>query len=281
MPALVALYCYRFGMELYVILSGARTTSLGYADPRATILFFAVVAASYLPVLVIIWTPFLPFQDALLRGQPRSFIDSVKMVLEKVWPYTLSSAFQGLVIMGPVVIVIIVAAVIFAAIPASLGSVRSLAIVLAMIPTFLWVIAAAFLTAFATPLVLLDDRGPVASVRESIGIIRRHFGGLFGRVFIFLLAIMFAGMFASLPSGVLSMVSAVAKQRLIGVEMARALWDSAVATATYPFTFAAVLILYRALVPGAGAPAVAEAPSAVALPLDDERTTATSPYPFE
>jgi hypothetical protein len=118
--------------------------------------------------------------------------------------------------------------------------------------------------------------------------VRRHFGGLFGRVFAFLALLTIAALFLSLPSAMLRIVTTVARQKIIGVEIARLVWDSAVSTAAFPFSVAALLILYRSLVPGVpGAPgALAATPGGAdagvaRLPISGETTSATPPYRFE
>lgn len=275
-PALVLLYCYRFGMGLYMALSGAATTPLGFPDYQAKIVAVVVILAAYLPIMVLLWTPLLPLQDGLLSGPRRSFLESVKRVLELLWPYGLSSIVQTIIVVVPAAL--IMGGFVLLALPAPEAA-RAALIVLAFVPVFVWILISVFFVSFATPLLILDGRGPVASVRESVSLVRRRFGGLLGRVFLFLVVLTFASLFAKLPSSMLQMVSAVSGHKWIGVEVARAFWDSAVETGMYPFTIASLLILYRAMVPASGG--VAEAATPAAPVVEGEAAPAANPYRFE
>ena len=283
LPALVLLYFYRFGMELYLTVQRSTNTPLGFPDYQSKIVLIVLMVAAYLPILVLVWTPFLPLQDGLLRGIKRSFIESARQVLELVWPYGLSSALQGLIIGGPPCVLLVIVALAMAPLGSAMpDGVRAGVVLLALAPCFIWILLSVFFLAFATPLLVLDGRGPVASIRESVDLIRKHFGGLLGRVILFVLLMTMAALFASLPSGMLTMVSAVAKGRLVGVDVAKAFWDSLVGTALYPFSIAALVVLYRALVPAVSTPeAGLTAPPDASPRLDDATTTATPPYQFE
>lgn len=282
LPVLVLIYCYRFGMGLYFVFAGAATSPLGFPDNQARVFMWTVTAAAFLPLLVLVYTPFLPFQDALLHGGKRSFVDCVKQVLELLWPYGVSSVYQILIVAAAPTAILVAAALVTAQLPALPDPMRMGLIVLALVPAVLWMAVSGFLLSFATPLVILDGRGPAASIRESLRLVRRHFSGLFGRLFLFVALLVLASFFLSIPTGILSAVTAVARQRIIGVEIARLIWDSAVGTILFPFSVAAPLILYRSLVPApAGAATAAAGPDAVRLPLEGETTSSTPPYRFE
>jgi hypothetical protein len=184
LPVLVLLYFYRFGMGLYLILSGGVTSPMGYPDEQLRAVTWIVAATAYLPLVVLIYTPFVPFQDAILRGERRSFSDAVKHVLELVWPYGVSSILQLLFISLPAVVILVAAGGASLAMTAIPVEARPLFILVAMIPAGMWIAFAMFLLAFATPLLVLDGRGPVQSIRESFALVRRHFGGLFWRFFV-------------------------------------------------------------------------------------------------
>jgi hypothetical protein len=284
LPALVLLYCYRFGMGLYLVFSGDTTSPLGFPDYQARAFPLIVTATAYLPLLVLVYTPFLPLQDAILRGTKRSFMDSTKHVLERLWPYGVSSLIQFAIIVVPATMIVLVtglATLPFGALP---DKTRAALILLAMAPAAVWIVVSLFLMIFATPLLLLDGRGPLASIRESFRLMRRHFSGLLGRFVAFIVVIVIAAVFFSLPSAMLTIVTAVARQKIIGVEIARAVWDSAVSTATFPFSVAGLLILYRALVPARESTAGHLEPAAagdVPVPTPGEATGPTPPYRFE
>jgi len=264
LPVLVLLYFYRFGMGLYMIFSGGATSPMGYPDTQLRAVTWIVAATAYMPLLVLVYTPFLPFQDALLRGERRSFIDAAKHVLERLGRYGISSFLQLLFIALPAVAVVVATGGATMALGGIPVEVRSILVLLAMIPAGIWVGFAMFLLAFATPLLILDGRGPVESIRESFALVRRNFGGLFWRFFVSAIVLTFAIVFASFPSAMLTVMASVAQQKLVAVEIARLVWDSAVSTLAFPFTVAVLLVLYRAVVPPR-----------------DETITTTSPYRFE
>src|SRR5262249_45019059 len=156
------------------------------------------------------WTPFLPLQDGLLRGIKRSFWDSIKQVLELVWPYGLSSGLQGLIIGGPPCFLLVIVALAMAPLGNAMpDGVRARIVLLALAPCFTVILFSVFFLAFPPPPLVLAGRGRGASTRESASLIRKHFGGLLGRVVLFVLLMTMAALFASLPSGMLTMVSAV------------------------------------------------------------------------
>lgn len=249
LPILVLLYFYRFGMGLYLIFSGDVTSPMGYPDTQIRAVTWIVAAAAYMPLLVLVYTPFLPFQDSILRGEKRSFVDAVQQILELLWPYSVSAFFQLLFISLPAAAIVVVAAMVTMALGGLPVEARSFLVLLAMLPAGLWVAFAMLLLAFATPLLVLDGRGPLASIRESFSLVRRQFGWLLGRLFISVVVLTFAVIFASLPSSMLTVMTSVANQKLVAVEIARLVWDSAVSTLAFPFSVAVLVILYRTVVP--------------------------------
>lgn len=277
-PALVLLFCYRFGMGLYLLFAGDATSPLGYPDPQARVVTAVVTAAAYLPLLVLVYTPFLPLQDSLLRGERRSFFDCAKLVLELLPKFALSGLAQGAIVVGPALAIILGAAIAAAPLGAAPQEVKMLLVLAAMVPALLWVCVAAFLLSFAVPLLILDGRGPIESVRESFRLIRSRFGGLFGRLLFFGLALFLVLLFVSFPNSMLAALSAVAGQQFLGAQIAGLVWTSAVSAALFPFSVSALLVLYRAMVPAAAAPA---SPSADRPVEPAEPTSTTNPYAFE
>ena len=278
MPALVLLFCYRFGMGLYLLFTGDATSPLGYPDPQARMVTAVVTAAAYLPLLVLVYTPFLPLQDSILRGERRSYFDGAKLVLELLPKFALSGLAQGAIIGGPAIAIIIGAAIAVAPLAAAPPEVKMLLVMAAMVPAFIWILAAAFFLSFAVPLLILDGRGPIASLRESFRLVRSRFGGLFGRLLFFGLALFLVLLFVSFPTSMLAAVSAVARQQFLGAQIAGLVWTSAVSAALFPFSVSALLVLYRAMVPAAAAPAT---PSTARPVEPDEPTSTTNPYAFE
>jgi hypothetical protein len=278
MPALVLLFCYRFGMGLYLIFANRATSPMGYPDTGLHMAGVLVVAAAYLPLLVLVYTPFLPLQDALLKGERRSFFDCAKEVLELLPRFSLSGIAQIALVAGPAVFLVIGAAIAAAPFAAAPPEIKALFVLAAMIPAMLWVLFAMFLLSFAAPLLLLDGRGPIESVRESVRLVRAQFGGLFGRLLLFGVLLFVVLIVASFPVSMLAAVSAVAGQQFLGARIAGLVWTAALSAAVFPFTVSALLVLYRAVV---AAPA-----SAPAAPGPDDETTddaaaVTGSHPFE
>ena len=278
LPALVLLYFYRFGMGLYLVFAGDTTSPLGFPDYQARAVTWILMATAYLPLLVLVYTPFLPLQNGLLRGPRRTLVESIKHVLEFLWPYGISSFYQLLLVAIPATGFVVLAGLATLPFTSLPDQVRALLVFFAMVPAGIWILVSMFLLAFATPLLILDGWGPVASIRESVRLVRRNWGALLGRLFVFAVVLVFAGVFASLPSTMLSVVSKVAQEKMAALDIARVFWDSLVSTALFPFTIAGFLILYRTLVPG---PAAAGAPESPRLPTAGPTTTTTSPYQFE
>jgi hypothetical protein len=276
LPALILLFVYRIGMGLYLIFTGDATSSLGFPDEQARILTAMVTAAAYLPLLVLVYTPFLPLQDGLLAGRRRSFPECVKQVLELLPPFGASGVVQVLIIMVPACAVIVGAALFATPLTAGSPDARGLLIVAAMLPAFLWVSVALLFLAFAAPLLLLDGRGPLASIRESARLVRANFAGVLGRFFLFGLVFVLAAMFLTFPNSMLAAVSAVARARFLGAEIAGLVWASAIGAFLFPFSVSALLILYRALLP-----ARAAEPGPAAIAETAEPTPTANPYRFE
>jgi len=258
MPALVIAGCYRFGMGLHSIFSGAPTTPSGYPEAAAQAATLIVAAGAYLPLLVLIHTPFLPLQDALLRSERRSFFDGVKHVL-----FGLMGLAQAAIILVPVVGMFAVAALVAASMSESVAAMRPLLFLMALLPVGIWVSVSLFFLGFATPALILDGAGPLASIRRSVDLVRRHAGGLLGRLLLSGCALFLAFIFLSLPSSMIAAVSAVAGRQFVGAQIAGLVWTSVISAALVPFSVAAVMTLYRALVPPPAAPApTAYAPAA-------------------
>ncbi len=79
LPALGFLYFYRLGMGAYMAVTDysfpGGKDALGAFGPQLAII------ASFLPLLVLIYTPFLPLQDSLLRGHALSFLAAIRRTL--------------------------------------------------------------------------------------------------------------------------------------------------------------------------------------------------------
>jgi hypothetical protein len=264
MPALVLLACYRFGMGLYAIFTGPPTSPLGYPEEAMKWASLVIAAGAYLPLLVMVFTPFLPLQDALLRAERRSFFDGVKHVLERTAPLLLSGLAQMAIVMIPSIGLIAVAAGFASALPPGAAAMRPLLVVTALLPVGLWVCLALFFLLFATPALVLDDAGPLDAIRRSVRLVSRHFGGLFGRLVLAGFAMFITVIFLSLPSSMIAAVSAVSGRQYVGAQIASLFWTSMVSAAVFPFSVSSLLVLYRTLTPPT--PPVPEAAAPPAFP---------------
>src|SRR6202008_172846 len=101
LPALTLLCFYRFGMGLYLAFAANQESALGLPDQRAAAAHLILTVSAYLPLLVLVYTPFLPLQDALIRGGRKSFLDSIRHVLERMVPFSLSSLAQIVILAAP------------------------------------------------------------------------------------------------------------------------------------------------------------------------------------
>lgn len=282
-PALVFLWFYHFGTALYLEMSGQGTTALGYRDSNTIMTHWLMRISAYLPLLVLVYTPFLPLQDALLRGEKRSFISSIRHVLERMVPFVLSALLQLLIMIVPIALAtgLLVAAV--APFPELPREAVLLITVATVIPLLLWLFLSSFFLVFAIPGVVLSDRGPWSAIKASVRLVGSHLFGLFGRFFVFFLALIAAVFAASIPAVLLG----AAGVALTGAEpllrMTGILWTSLVTALTFPFWVGALLVLYRALVPvpaaeTAEAAGEVEAATAPIRPQGGEHPT---PFLFE
>jgi hypothetical protein len=279
LPAIAFLYFYRLGMGLYLAFSVSNESPFGLPEAQARIASVLAISATYLPLLVLVYTPFLPLQDAILRGQRRSFWDSVRHVLERLWYFVVSVVAQVALVLGPPAILVGALAVWVRTLPPRPDELVHLLALAAFVPCLAWIMLAALFLLFATPAVVLDDRGPIRSIRESVRHVAEHLGGILGRLFVAGLLVMLAAIAASLPDAILEAASSAAGYDNPVLRIARAVWESAVSALLFPFTVAALTVLYRAVVPAAGAAGlVAGTPT---TPSEAAPRPATSPFTFE
>lgn len=280
LPALLLLYCYRLLVNLFLALSSGKNSSGAYVhgyDQDAILASVRIHAAFYLPLLVLIYTPFLPLQDGILRGAPRSFASCARLVLERIVPFAFSAIAQGILVLGPPVFLFGGVALVVRTFPARPDSLVHALAFATLIPCLLYVAIVALFLMFATPAVVLEHRGPLASIRVSFGLVVRHLGGILGRLFVFFLLLIVVGIFLSVPEGILAAISTVSGSDNPAFSIAEAIWSAAVSVLLFPFSVAALMVLYRAVSP---APNMAEA-SGSADPELAGRPTTSSPYVFE
>jgi hypothetical protein len=278
LPALGFLYFYRLGMGLYLALSSDSSSPLGIYDERMLIVTMTMQVVAYLPMLVLVYTPFLPLQDSILQGERRTFGAAVRLVLERFVPFIVSVISQAVLLLGPPSLFFCGAALLLGALPSKPEELTRLLVIASLIPSILYIIVIGLFLLFAIPAVVLDGRGPVAAIRQSFGIVGRHFGGIVGRLFVFTVLLIIAAVAGSLPEAILQAVAAAAAVDHPAFKVAGAIWGAAVSAFLFPFTVAALVVLYRAAVPARAG----TAPDATGgLLAGEEPRPAASPYRFE
>jgi len=249
--ALLLLCFYRFGMGLYLEFAGDATSPLGLPDPRAQAAHLILEISAYLPLLVLVYTPFLPLQDAILRGGRKGFLNSMRQVLECMIPFTLSSIAQVVILTTPLVVMIALAAVTLSTVQDTPKEVLTGTMFLLVLPAFGWIAIAGLLMLFATPALVLDGLGPLRSIRFSVREVARHFWGIVGRLFVGFLMIFAGVILACFPASILGMAALVSGADPPPLKVARVFWTSIVTALAFPFTVAVLMILYRAVAPAA------------------------------
>ncbi len=274
LPALAFLYFYRLGMGAYVALTDdvfpQGKDALGAFGPQIAII------ASLLPLIVLIYTPFLPLQDGLLRGQAMSFLAAIRRVLEESVNFMFSGIAQALILTVPLVFIAGVGGALLPSGGGAASSARMVVFAFTMLAILGWSLLASFLMMFATPAVVLDGEGPVQSLRTSVRLVWRNLGPILGRLLVFALLGTFAYVLVTIPASILSTVERTAEMTSVPIKIAGVVWTSAVDTLFFPFWVAALMVLYRSLQPAA-ADTRAQAPVA----LDDEYRPAAARAPFE
>jgi hypothetical protein len=281
-PALLFLWFYHFGTDLYLEIAGRATSPLGYPDPEARLYHAMMKISAYLPLLVLVYTPFLPLQDSLLRGQPPSFLASIRHVLERLVPFILSAILQFLIILVPVAIVIGIVVLAVAPFPTLPPEAAALIAVTVGLPSLLWIFLSAMFLVFAVPAVVLDGHGPVRSIGISVRMVASHFWGVFGRFFVFFLLLFIFVVIACIPAMLLSAGGAILAQAGIVFRIGSIFWTSLVTALTFPFWVASLVLQYRALAP-AGDQTVMDAVAA-AVGTEPPKTghgEQPTPYIFE
>lgn len=283
LPALVFLWFYHFGTGLYWELQGAGSSPLGYVDNKALMTHFFLKASAYLPLLVLIYTPFLPLQDSLLRGQPIGFVSAVRYVLERFVPFVLSAILQVLIIVTPVLVAFGVLLAVVAPFPALPKEVVAFLAVATVIPSLIWAFMSGLFLMFAIPAVVLDGVSPGRSIRNSARLVMAHFWGIFGRFFAFFVILFIAVVAVSFPVILFGLGATLMSHAAMPFRIAGVLWTSLVTAITFPFWVAALLVTYRSLAPAGGE---ASADTAGADPLGAEVPRPLSgghptPYLFE
>jgi len=282
LPALILLYCYHLLMNLFLALSSSASHSIAYGhgyDQDALLASIRIRAAFYLPLMVLIYTPFLPLQDAILKNAPRSFAACAKIVLERFFPFLLSAFAQIVFVVGPPALLfggMMILIRMFPA-PARPESILQALAMATLVPCVLYAVIITMFIMFATPALVLEHRGPLASIRVSFGLVSRNFGGILGRLLAFFFLLVVVGLFLSIPEGIVAGIGMATGSDNPGFAIAQGIWSAAISTLIFPFSVAALMVLYRSVSPAARS---AETAGTVD-PAFAGRPTTSSPFVFE
>ena len=289
LPALTFLYFYRVGVGAYLAVAN-RTFTVQNAT-SVDVLPGLAVAASVLPLFLLVYTPMLPLQESILAGRPITFLAAARRALECAWSLTLSGLVQGVALFAPFLLVCVGVAMMIplgSGTASGLGSVlgagneldsaRLLAVAVAAILGVVGMLVVGLLLMFATPAVVLDDQGPIRSIGTSLRLVLSHLGAVLSRVLAFGFLSFVLLIVLTLPTGMLEQMGEISGGGLsLPAKIASIIWSSAVAVLFFPFGIASLTVLYRALVPAMG-----NARGGAPFTLDEEyRTIPATHAPFE
>ena len=226
LPALAFLFLYRMGTGAYGALTNYSEALKGHALGGTV-----VSKATPILLLALIYIPFLPLQESILRGHPIRFLEAIRRVFQEAVNLIFSGLAQVLILLGPIGPMVVIGARLLSD---PFGPLLLCGVA--------WMAIAAFFMIFATPAVLLDGEGPLLSLRTSFLLVWRNLGSAMGRLFV-LVCIAFVGLMIASP------LSSLGGNATAPVKIAVVTWTTAVETLLYPFWTAAILVLYRSLRP--------------------------------
>lgn len=226
LPALAFLFLYRLGVVAYGTLTN-------YSEALEGRPLGGMVVAKVTPILLfaLIYIPFLPLQESILRGRPISFLGAIRRVLKESVNLIFSGIAQAFILLGPIA-------------PFTALVARLLADPFGPIlwTYMLYMAVAAFFMIFVTPAVVLDGEGPLHSLRTSFFLVWRNFGSALGRLLV-LACLAFVGFMVASP------LASLGGNATTLIKLAVVTWTTAVETLLYPFWTAAIVVLYRSLRP--------------------------------
>jgi hypothetical protein len=225
LPALALLFLCRLGVGAYGAL-----TNYSYALGKGPLGVKAVVSVTPFLFLVLIYIPFLPLQESILRGRPIHFLEAIRHVLRVSVNLMLSGIAQVIVLLGPITPIAVIGARLL---PDPLGPL--------LLAAMAWMAVAAFFMIFAVPAVVLDGEGPLHSLRTSFHLVSRNLGSALGRLLV-LAFLASLGFVIAWPLSTLGPTT-------VPIKLAVVTWNTAAETLLYPFWIAAVTVLYRSLRP--------------------------------
>jgi hypothetical protein len=227
LPALAFLFIYRLGVSAYGALTNYSEALKGHALGGKV-----VAEATPILLLALIYIPFLPLQESILRGRPITFLEAIHRVLRVPLNLILSGIAQVLILLGPIFPIAYLGARLL---PDPFGPL--------LLAGMAWLAVAAFFMVFATPAVVLDSEGPLHSLRTSFRLVSRNLGSTLGR-FLVLAFLALAGLAVATP------FSTLGANATAPIKLAVVTWTTACETLLYPFWVAAIMVLYRSLRPG-------------------------------
>jgi hypothetical protein len=281
LPALAFAYFYLLGTGLYLAFSAETDGSLA-SHPMIEALMRMIAT---FPLFLLVDAPVLPVQDTILRGARLSFWGSVQVVLSRAMPLIVATVAQVILLAGPPMLLLGGVGLMVRSIPSIPGGASELASYvraawfLALIPCAVYFVIMALLLTFTQPAVILDSRGPLSSIRTSFSMVASRFGGVFGRLLVFNVVLMVALLVASLPIAFLQAMTLISGYVHPAIKVANAIWEAAITAASFPFSVASVLILYRSILRAGSAPPADGAPAGIQP--DEVQRRATSPFQFE
>jgi hypothetical protein len=278
LPILIFAYFYHLGTELYMAFAMDPETFGG----SQAFLSGVMSGVAQVPLLVLVTALLLPIQDALLRGERRSFPEAVPIALRRMLPLIVSMLVQALILVGPPLLLLGGVGLFVKSLPSLPGSPMEIlrgTFLLALIPCAIYVVVVVLLFWLAESALILDSRGPLTSIGISVNLVASHFGGMFGRLFVSNLLLVLVMVVALLPVYFLEAGAALSGATHPVAKVAEIIWQSLVSAASYPFTVAMAVILYRALKPYGGVTAADG--SLLPGPVAEPAPRATSPFQFE
>ena len=239
LPTLAFLFLCRLGMDAYGVV-----TNYSYAMGKGALGVKAAINATPLLFLFLIYIPFLPLQESLLRGHPIHFLVAIRRVLRVSVNSMLSGIAQVLILLGPLSPIFFPRLV-----PGPWWTYAWTFLAPLFWAFFAWMLVASFFMIFAMPAVVLDGEGPLHSLRTSCRLVWRNLGSALGRLLTLAFLAAVAYKVATIPSSILGAAGRTSGVSAAPIKLAAVIWTSAADTLFFPFWVAGVVVLYRSLRP--------------------------------
>jgi len=234
---------------------GGTFSPAGDSILQLTSMFLTVVALAVLSVGFLL---LLPLQDSLERGRMTSERAAARVVLRRTDALAISGLVQGAIVFGPpTVLFVSLALQEMSAVtaeggtldPATLVAIQSAVLRGSLGATCLWLAVTNLLFLFAAPFLLLEGRGPLRSIRLSVGLVLRRGLPEWGRFFA--IALLWGLLYAVvvLPgSGIQRMVASLPRTSFLRTTLPAA-WSAASSVGALAYGAAGLVVLFRRLLP--------------------------------